>query len=264
MPVEAQTVNVLDYFQNTTPACDQVSPAPCSAGSTRMGDQSLLIDGSACSQLPLYFLRKGTGAYPWASETFWVRGQFLTGVEEHSYNPVDGTINTDPNLPNRVFRELSNHYKGVPYMPLVVGTTPSVINVPFSQEVWVDAGGQISCNGDHVKPDSYSESFSQWSETYFDANTAVAIYDCRGPAGCNYNSPGWASVVVRKDHWGSGNVETYTFGRWWDPRTGQYEGLGLIQWDAIGPDWNPSRHEPAVELRNAPNTWIPCATCPDY
>jgi hypothetical protein len=255
-------VNVLDFFVNTTPSCQSPSPAPCSGGPSFLTIQpsalsqgyTILSNVAACAGVTTYLFRKGGDFYPWESETYWARDGWLMGAAEYHYSGNYVTY-------DRIFREQSTMKKGSRYMPLSLPTSGSGVYEadPFYVEEWVDASNQYSCNEDHLKnPPSPSE--GDYSITYYAANTMSAILDCRAYSNCSVN---YADFVVHTEYWGAGNVETYVFGRWLDPRNNRYEGLGLIEWAATGPAYVPSRLITNSVVLDGLDTGVPCTTCPD-
>jgi hypothetical protein len=250
-PATAQTIDNLSYFET------QVAAA-CTAGDpNNPGTFSRQSKGGAndCPGLVVYYVAKGAGSIPWSSESFYVQSGYLKQMIEVGYDTSTGSI-TD----YRAFRDTASGSKGIISMAATMGTGGASYTIPhYVEEHWTDNSGQPVCfNTKHDRVDTGSGT----NGSVYPGGTLTGWLQDKRAASLNQSTWHNVDTIIREDHWGGNFVEYYTYGRWLNPATSTWQGLGLIKWDF-------RRISPAAQLGYSENhylvdcsTNIPCTTCP--
>jgi hypothetical protein len=258
-PAAAQFIDVMSYWEGQVPNA-------CTASSyTNPGTfiRQYREPTNQCPGYPVYHTVKGAGLLrPWAYESFIFAGGFLKIMDEISVDNATGAF-TD----YRAFRDTATGSKGVIFLKSPIRATGASWMIPPSvEEHWANAAGQPVChNTHHLRVDTGS-SVSGYG--YRAGTWAGWLQDRR----VNSQNPNvWHDVdaVAIVGSWGPtaqfpyGRFsETYTYGRWRDPATNTWRGIGLIRWQCVD-------HATGASCGSADNRYlvtcsaaVGCSTCP--
>jgi len=170
-----------------------------------------------CAGLDVYFNTKGQGSGMWSSESYYIDGNYLKIIQELAIaSPQDST---------RAFRDDLTGWKGVVTVPLTFNSGWSYNHLPYHEETWVS---QHNVCHDSVQTQNDVGSGTR-IEMYAGPTLVRYLQDRRG------TSPAltWNDVqtIERRDFWGNGYQESYWYGKWYNPTTRLWEGVGLIKWE---------------------------------
>ncbi len=212
----------VDYFANP-------SSAVCTSGNVLGGSNSIQISRrpQLCPDRVAFEQRKGTGDFPWSSETFVVNPTtgFIDLVNEVRTSGSTGNV-----IWYRAFRDLDTGELGLPWLPA---------SFPYNQgklwtsntgvEQWSDPVGALVCRPTSVASTVPTfliggvEGEGRWRRWLRDRRARTR------------NPLKWHDVEVIRHYqlWGSflENTENYYYGRWRNSETGRWEGLGMVKWE---------------------------------
>jgi hypothetical protein len=225
-------VNALSYFIRGGPGCT----------ATASGDprRTYWADPNPCSTGQLIYHTKGAGGIPWTTEIFIIETGFIRLMQA-----VDNPIRV-----NQIERDRTTGRKGERWIPTGFSESGTYWSSSYADEDWVDANGQPACWGVDHSTRNGSLTGSVTCDTW-----PAYLRDCRN-GGCTPASPRYDVAVIdyRQDY---GVVEHYYYGKWFNPTTNLFEGLGLIGYDSG--DGNVEYFNQLIDCYTAPN----CANCPD-
>lgn len=250
-PLEAATVNTLNYFANAYPSVC-VAESPSIQGSFYRTFQE---PSNQCPGLAVYHQVKGGGTSPWGTESFYIDAGWIWQMNEISYNDSNGAITH-----YRVFRNLTNHWKGIKWLPTSFSSWgQSFTPLPAVVETWTDDQGVPVCLNTKQTNVPFPE-FDSWVGV---TSLSQWVQDKRS---ISLNQSTWHDLdaIVRQDVWGTVNRERYWYGRWLDPATGTWKPLGLVRWlweQNVGGVW---QVQGQIQLRYIVDCTVnvPCSTCP--
>jgi hypothetical protein len=221
----AQQADVLAYFENQIPnTCSARDPL---VGGTFIRQYREPTD--QCSGLRVYHVVKGSPK-PWS---------FVSGFVEDGYFKLANEIAVRSNgtfSDFRVFRDVSTGRKGVIDFQAVLPPPPSRVSwdqPPTVEEHWVDDDGQPSCAPTHHSRVDHGSSVRGTARR---GQTLVGFLQDRRAASANPNAWHDVRTVVVSQFWGADSSfpegrfeERYTYGRWLNPASGAWYGVGLMK-----------------------------------
>lgn len=273
LPATGQTINTLDYWLTQTAGV--AKPYACTAGNySNHGTYSRHYQGAAndCPGLTVYHVTKGeSGTNLWSTESYYADSGFVKIIQEvasYSSNPPADCVNngypTSCDL-TRAFRDSASGWKGIPTVPLSFTSGWSYNHQPYVEETWVT--GYRVC---------YSNNKLRWVN-----GSGVRIEMYQGPTFTGFlqdrrgTTPPltWHNVqtIERRDFWGGGgDEERYWYGRWYNPRTSRWEGVGLVKWawyrnGVLVNQCGANHQQPCVSENRYLvdcNAAVPCWSCP--
>lgn len=268
----AQTINTLSYWLTQTAGISK--PYSCTASNvTDHGTyfRQYLGGPHDCPGLTVYQLTKGeSGQNLWSTETYYADSGFVKIIQEvtsyYRSPPSECAANgfTTSCDDTRAFRDNLSGSKGIPTVPLSFTNGWSYNHQPYTEETWV-TGYRVCSSNDHIAsvPGSGTR-----IEMYQGPTFTQFLQDRRGPSPSN----AWHDVqtIERRDYWGADSEERYWYGRWLNPQTNQWEGIGLVMWQYLengqlvngcGPQANQPCSLANHYLVDC-NAVVPCWSCP--
>lgn len=258
-PGGAATVDVMSYWEG------QVTNA-CTAqdyGNPGTFHRQYREPSNQCPGLAVYHTVKGAGlAHPWSYESFFIAGGFLKIMDEISINTATGAF-TD----YRAFRDTTTGSKGIPFLKTSSSSTGSSWTMPPTvEEHWGNSQGQPVCyNTQHL----WVATGSSVSGFSYDSGTWAGWLQDRRPNSLDPNVWHDVKTVTVVQRWGptsqfpSGRFsETYTYGRWLNPATGTWRGIGLVRWACWDLGTSRSCGQSDNRYLVSCTATVTCSTCP--
>lgn len=184
--------------------------------------------GGFCSQYVGYAVRKGQKTFPFGSEVFVENpaSGYIEIVSEVSSNQVNGNV-TD----YRVFRDQATGIKGMPWLPLSFKSNLGkswVSNVWL--EHWTNSSGNPSCS---ATVNAYQDDFSSTLDLVQYLGVWPAYVQDRRAGSPDFNAWHDVQVIKKTGIWGTSPqfTENYYYGRFLNPTTQSWEGIGLIKFE---------------------------------
>lgn len=272
-PSAGWSINTLDYWLMQTAGISK--PYACTAESytnkSTFGRQ--YVGGpNDCPGLTVYHVTKGeSGTNLWSTESYYANSGFVKIIQEvtsYSQNPpADCTNNGYPTSCDltRAFRDDASGSKGIPTVPLTFTNGWTYNHLPYHEETWL-TGYRVCSSNNQLRSIVGS---GQRIEMYQGPTFTAFLQDRRGttPALTWHN----VETIERRDFWGGGgDEERYWYGRWFNPSTQRWEGVGLVKWEyyrngQIVNECGANHTQPCSSLRRYLvdcNAVVPCWSCP--
>jgi hypothetical protein len=268
----AQTIDTLSYWITQTQGISQ--PHACTANNPNSQTtyfRQYQDVPSACPGLTVYQVAKGngTGTKLQSGETYYANNGLVNIIEQvvsYPWNPPPECVNagfTQNCDDTRAFRDDATGSKGIATVPLSFTTGWSYTHPPYHEEAWI-TGYRVCHSNDLIAsvPGSGKQIFMNVGPTL-----TSFLYDYRGG---RHNGPYDVQTIQRHDTWGTNNDEYYYYGRWQNPDTRQWEGLGLVKWEyyvggvlvnACGSNGQQPCSIPSNFLVDCTSA-VPCWSCP--
>ena len=184
--------------------------------------------GGFCSGYSGYAIAKGQGTYPFGSEVFVENpaSGFIEIISEVSSRVSNGKVTEF-----RVFRDQNTGIKGMPWLPLTFNSTSGrswVSNIWV--EYWTDSAGVPSCSSTQ---NSSQVPFSSTLDLVEYAGIWPAYIQDRRGGSPNPNAYHDVEVIKKTGIYGNNPqfTEIYYYGRFRNPTTLQWEGVGLVKFE---------------------------------
>ena len=252
-PASAGTINSLEYFVTE-------NAVACVAQSlTQKGTWTRIYqDSQNCGSFSRYqWIKGGRPSRPWATESWILRDGYLRIMAELHLNESTGAITR-----YRAYRDYGGGYwpppKGVRGLKHLLPNGVAYWPVPaYIEEFWTTGNGNPACsNTQHTEA---TGSVTGGSGTHLGTWNAW-LQDRRA---VSQDTTVWhpVDVVVRAETWGGANTEYYYYGRWFDPVSQSWKGLGNVRWvwtqSGVIKGQNESHY-----LVDCPGVVVTCTTCP--
>lgn len=214
----AFTVYVDQYFVTASAnTCTAIDPLAVNAFHRQ-------YNKAACPNTSNVHVRKRKGANTFASEHYIVDAGYYEILNEVTTRMSDGAVTE-----HRAFRDNSTGQKGLPWIPVTFKSNLGKSFVTDSTvEYWTTGSGAPAC-----------QDGTQHSDLPF---SSIEIVDWLGvwqgylqdKRSGSLNTTNWHNVEVIRKTQLFGNIdERYYYGKWLNPATAQWEGIGLVKYEKV-------------------------------
>ncbi len=184
--------------------------------------------GGFCPGYTGYAIAKGQGAYPFGSEVFVENpaSGFIEIVSEVWSRVSNGKVTL-----YRVFRDQNTGIKGLPWLPLTFNSSTGRTWVANGfLEYWTEPSGVLSCS---ATVNSGQDPFSSTLDLVEYVGIWPAFIQDKRGSSPNLNAYHDVEVIRKTSIWGNNpqNTEIYYYGRFRNPTTLQWEGVGLVRFE---------------------------------